>query len=54
MNKEALFYLQSRGISKDTARTLLLYAFAEEVVSNIKILPIRENLESIIREKLAI
>ena len=54
MNEEALFYLQSRGIPKDAARTLLLYAFAEEVVSNIKIQPIREYLEGIIREKLAI
>ncbi len=54
MNEEALFYLQSRGIPKDAARTLLLYAFAEEVVSNIKIQPIRDYLEGIIREKLAI
>ena len=54
MNEEALFYLQSRGIPKDAARTLLLYAFAEEVISNIKIQPIREYLEGIIREKLAI
>ena len=54
MNEEALFYLQSRGIPQDAARTLLLYAFAEEVVSNIKIQPIREYLEGIIREKLAI
>ncbi|RYF78023.1 MAG: Fe-S cluster assembly protein SufD [Cytophagaceae bacterium] len=54
MNEDALFYLQSRGIPKDAARTLLLYAFAEEVVSNIKIQPIREYLEGIIREKLAL
>ncbi|MBO0940105.1 SufD family Fe-S cluster assembly protein, partial [Fibrella sp. HMF5335] len=47
MNEEALFYLQSRGIPKDAARTLLLYAFAEEVVSHIKIQPIREYLEGI-------
>ena len=54
MNNEALFYLQSRGIPKDAARTLLLYAFAEEVVSHIKIQPIREYLEGVIRQKLAI
>ena len=53
MNDEALFYLQSRGIPKDAARTLLLYAFAEEVVKYIKIKPIREYLEGVIREKLA-
>jgi Fe-S cluster assembly protein SufD len=54
LNEEALFYLQSRGIPKDAARTLLLYAFAEDVVSNIKIRPLREYLEGVIREKLAI
>jgi Fe-S cluster assembly protein SufD len=54
LNEEALFYLQSRGIPKEAARTLLLYAFAEEVVSNIKIQPIREYLEAVIREKLAL
>ncbi|CCH00435.1 FeS assembly protein SufD [Fibrella aestuarina BUZ 2] len=54
LNEEALFYLQSRGIPKEAARTLLLYAFAEEVVRNIKIKPIREYLEGVVAEKLAL
>jgi Fe-S cluster assembly protein SufD len=36
LNEEALFYLQSRGLSKDLARRVLLQAFANEVIDTIK------------------
>lgn len=52
LNDEALFYMRSRGIPKDEARTLLLYAFSQDVLSQIKIAPIREYLEGVVREKL--
>jgi Fe-S cluster assembly protein SufD len=52
LNDEALFYMQSRGIPKDAARTLLLYAFVQDVVSQIKIQPIREYLEGVVAQKL--
>ena len=32
LNKEVIFYLQSRGINRSTAENLLTYAFANEVV----------------------
>lgn len=35
LDEEALFYLQARGIAKDQARGLLLYAFAGEVLEHI-------------------
>ena len=44
--------MQSRGIPKDAARTLLLYAFVQDVVSQIKIQPIREYLEGVVAQKL--
>ena len=53
LNDEALFYMRSRGIPKDEARTLLLYAFSQDVLSQIKIQPIREYLERVVTEKLA-
>lgn len=53
LNDEALFYMRSRGIPKDDARTLLLYAFAQDVLSQIRIQPIREYLESVVTQKLA-
>jgi len=41
INEEELFYLRSRGIDKDAARTLLSYAFATELLSAIRIKPIQ-------------
>lgn len=52
LNDEALFYMRSRGIPKDEARTLLLYAFSQDVLSQIKIQPIREYLEKVVTQKL--
>ncbi|KAB7730227.1 Fe-S cluster assembly protein SufD [Rudanella paleaurantiibacter] len=54
LNEEALFYMQSRGIPKQQAQTLLMYAFAEDVLNKIKIDPIREYLEKVVAQKLAI
>ena len=53
LNDEALFYMRSRGIPKAEAQTLLMYAFCEDVISQIKIGAIKEYLEGLIAEKLA-
>lgn len=53
LNDEAIFYMRSRGIPKAEAVTLLMYAFCEDVISQIKIEPIREYLSELIVEKLA-
>ena len=37
LDAEALFYLQSRGIGKSDARSLLTYAFAQDIVDRIKV-----------------
>src|SRR5205085_6797345 len=34
---EAIFYLRSRGIGKEEARSLLTYAFANDIISRIKV-----------------
>ena len=52
LDEEALFYLQSRGLGKDNARALLLYAFAIEVLENVKLEPVRKYLEDLISERL--
>lgn len=36
VDENALFYLKSRGIGEDSARKLLLHAFAHEVISKVK------------------
>lgn len=52
LNDEAIFYMQSRGIPKKEAIRLQLLAFAEDVVSQIKIDSIKEYLEGLIVDKL--
>ena len=42
---EALFYLQARGISKDTARNMLIHAFMDEVIMKIE----NEEIQSIVK-----
>lgn len=44
IEQEALFYLRSRGIDEEEARSLLVYAFASEIVDRMKIEPIREQI----------
>ncbi|MFN4145419.1 MAG: Fe-S cluster assembly protein SufD [Runella sp.] len=53
IDETALFYMRSRGIPKAEAMSLLLYAFCEDVISQIKIDSIRTYLEGLIAEKLA-
>jgi Fe-S cluster assembly protein SufD len=52
LDDEALFYLRARGLDKEQARALLLYAFAGEITEKIELEPLRERLESIIAERL--
>jgi Fe-S cluster assembly protein SufD len=51
LDSEAMFYLQSRGIGKREARSLLTYAFAQDVVDRIKVQVLRDSLERILFEK---
>jgi Fe-S cluster assembly protein SufD len=46
IDKESMFYLQSRGISRKEARNLLTYAFAADILERIKIEPIRDHFEA--------
>jgi Fe-S cluster assembly protein SufD len=45
---EAIFYLRSRGIGREEARGLLTFAFANDIVSRIKVEPVRSRLEDIL------
>jgi Fe-S cluster assembly protein SufD len=52
MDDDAVFYLQARGIGKDSAMRLLMTAFASDVLEKIKSEPLREKIENLIEEKL--
>lgn len=45
LDENALYYLRSRGIDAETARELLIYAFSNELVEQIRIAPLREDLD---------
>ncbi len=45
LDEGSIFYLNSRGVSTDTARRLLTYAFAADVTRRIKVAPVRERVE---------
>jgi Fe-S cluster assembly protein SufD len=42
---EAIFYLRSRGIGRNDARSLLTFAFANDIIGRIKVEPVRKYLE---------
>ncbi|MGN0033552.1 MAG: Fe-S cluster assembly protein SufD [Candidatus Limimorpha sp.] len=52
LDQDAMFYMRQRGISKDDARMLLMYAFAAEISNNISILPLRERIDDMIQRRL--
>lgn len=54
LDTEALYYLQTRGISKDTARSMLLQAFADDIVHQVKIEPIQNYIKDLIVDRLSI
>lgn len=52
MDKDAIFYLQSRGIGKVEARLMLTAAFALEILNKISIPSLRETIDNLIEKRL--
>ena len=52
LDEEALFYLQTRGIPYDSAKAMLLYAFALDVLAPVKNEKLKVYLDSLIAERL--
>jgi Fe-S cluster assembly protein SufD len=48
IEEEALFYLRSRALSEETARSLLIRAFIADVLGRIRIEPVRAGLECLL------
>jgi len=51
LDTEAAFYLQSRGIGRQEARSMLTYAFAQDILDRIKVPALKESLEKTLFEK---
>jgi Fe-S cluster assembly protein SufD len=52
LDDEALFYLQSRGIGKEDARAMLLYAFAMQTTEFVTPGPLKIYIDSLISKRL--
>jgi Fe-S cluster assembly protein SufD len=52
IDQDALFYLRSRGIPEKESRLLMLYAFAHEVVSAIKVPALKDRIDELIDKRL--
>ncbi|WP_316749862.1 Fe-S cluster assembly protein SufD [Pedobacter gandavensis] len=53
LDEEAMFYLRARGIPLKTAESLLLQAFASDILNQIKLEPLRKHVEQLIIAQLA-
>lgn len=54
LDETALFYMQQRGIPKKEAKALLMYAFSNAVIENIKIPELKNRITAIIANKLGV
>lgn len=52
LDDEALFYLQSRGIKKEDARAMLLYAFAMQTTEYVALEPLKQYIDTLISKRL--
>jgi Fe-S cluster assembly protein SufD len=51
LDREALFYLRSRGITMEQARAMMLLAFARDVLDNVKLEPLRAVLDEAVHSR---
>lgn len=51
LDENAMFYLRARGISKDEALILLMYAFAYEVIEKIQVPALKEQIRELVEKR---
>ena len=51
LNDAALFYMQQRGIDKREAKLLLEFAFVNEVIDKMEIVPLRDRLHHLVEKR---
>ena len=52
LDEAQLFYLRSRGIEEAAARSLLVYAFAHDVIERVRVATLRERLQQTVLRRL--
>jgi len=51
LDDEQIFYLMSRGIGKQRAKNILTYAFAERVIDGIRLAPVRDHVDLLLKQR---
>ena len=54
LDEEALFYLRSRGMSEQSAKSFLLQAFASDILEQVKISALHDYLQNLVADRLLI
>ncbi|HEY3174734.1 MAG TPA: Fe-S cluster assembly protein SufD [Candidatus Polarisedimenticolia bacterium] len=52
LDETAIFYLRSRGLGREAARSILIHAFVSEIIGGIKVAPLRGSLEALMMARL--
>ena len=52
LNAESIFYLRTRGMGEETARRMLIHAFAGEIIERIQCEPAREVIDKLVWDRL--
>ena len=48
LDEKSIFYLQSRGIDEETAKHILTFAFANEMVDRVTFEPLKAQLSALL------
>jgi len=51
LDENALFYMQSRGISRDEARMLLSVAFTSDVIEHVRLEALKDRLHKLVEKR---
>ena len=52
LDSDSLFYLRSRGIDAESARSLLIYGFANDIISRVEVPDMRTRIEHLVLNRL--
>ena len=52
LDEDALFYLRARGLGLEQARSVLIHAFASDLLNRIRVEPIRDQLDELLLAQL--
>ena len=52
LNDESIFYLRSRGLGTDTAKRMLIHAFAGEIIERIQSATVRATIDKLVWDRL--